>query len=90
MLAILGETERTKDWAERASIMEPDDFYLNYNLACAYAVLGETELALDRLEQVLSPSLLRSQKEFMLHDSDLDKVRDHPRFIALIKKLRID
>ena len=90
LLAILGETERTKDWAERASIMEPDDFYLNYNLACAYAVLGETELALDRLEQVLSPSLLRSQKEFMLHDSDLDKLRDHPRFIALIKKLRID
>ena len=90
LLAILGETERTKDWAERASIMEPDDFYLNYNLACAYAVLGETELALDRLEQVLSPSLLRSQKEFMLHDSDLDKVRDHPRFIALIKKRRID
>ena len=87
LLASLGETERTKDWAERASIIEPDDFYMHYNIACAFAILGETELALDRLERIMGPSTLRSLQEFMLHDSDLDMLRDHPRYEDIIRKL---
>ena len=90
LLALLGETERTKDWAERASIMEPDDFYLHYNLACAYSLLGEKDLALDRLENIFRPATLKSQREFMLHDSDLDVLRDHPRYLALLRQLRIE
>ncbi len=27
--------------AERAAIIEPDDFDMHYNLACAFALLGE-------------------------------------------------
>ena len=87
LLALLGETERTKDWAERAVIIEPDDFYMHYNLACAFAILGEKELALDRLEKSIGPSSLKSLKEFMLHDSDLDVLRDHPRYKALVARL---
>ena len=85
--AVLGEGERTKDWAERAIVIEPDDFYMHYNLACAFAILGEKELALDRLEQAMGPNVLKSLKEFMLHDSDLDVLRDHPRYKALIERL---
>ncbi len=87
LLALLGERDRTKDWAERAIIIEPDDFYMHYNLACAFAILGERELAMDRLERSLGPSSLKSLKEFMLHDSDLDVLRDHPRYHALLKRL---
>ena len=87
LLALLGETDRTKDWAERAIVIEPDDFYMHYNLACAFAILGEKELAMDRLEQALGPSSLKSLKEFMLNDSDLDVLRDCPRYIALLKRL---
>ncbi|MFN4141469.1 adenylate/guanylate cyclase domain-containing protein [Aestuariivirga sp.] len=87
LLAVLGETERTKDWAERASIIEPDDFYMHYNIACAFAILGEKELALDRLERIMGPATLRSLREFMLHDSDLDVLRDHPRYAGILKKL---
>ena len=87
LLAVLGEGERTKDWAERAIVIEPDDFYMHYNLACAFAILGEKELALDRLEQAMGPNVLKSLKEFMLHDSDLDVLRDHPRYKALIERL---
>jgi len=87
LLALLGETERTKDWAERAIVIEPDDFYLHYNLACAFAILGEKELAMDRLEQALGPSSLKSLKQFMLNDSDLDVLRGHPRYVALLKRL---
>ncbi|MCX7349612.1 MAG: adenylate/guanylate cyclase domain-containing protein, partial [Alphaproteobacteria bacterium] len=87
LLAVLGENDRTRDWAERASIIEPDDFYMHYNIACAYAILGETELALDRLERIMGPSTLRSLQEFMLHDSDLDVLRDNPRFQDILKTL---
>jgi adenylate cyclase len=90
LLAALGERERTRDWAERASIIEPEDFYLHYNLACAFAMLGEHDLALDRLESILTPNSLRSQKEYMLHDSDLEPLRGHPRYVALVKSLRIE
>jgi adenylate cyclase len=87
LLAVLGETDRTKDWAERAVIIEPDDHYMHYNLACAFAILGEVELALDRLAQALGPRSVTSLKEYMLNDSDLDVLRDHPRYAAILKSL---
>jgi adenylate cyclase len=87
LLAVLGEADRTKDWAERAVIIEPDDHYMHYNLACAFAILGEVELALDRLAQALGPRSVTSLKEYMLNDSDLDVLRDHPRYAAILKSL---
>lgn len=87
LLALLGESERTKDWAERAAIIEPDDFYMHYNLACAFAILGDRDLAMDRLEKSVGPGSLKSLKEFMLRDSDLDILRDHPRYKALLLRL---
>ncbi len=87
LLAVLGEPERTKDWAERASIIEPDDFYMHYNIACAFAILGEKDLALDRLERIMSPATLTSLRQFMLHDSDLDGLRGEPRYIEILKRL---
>lgn len=87
LLAYLGEYDRTRAWAERASILEPDDFYTQYNVACAYAVLGDKDEALDRLERIMMPPAPRSQHEFMMQDSDLDTLRDHPRYILLLKRL---
>lgn len=87
LLAMLGEVERTRDWAERATIIEPDDFYMHYNIACAFAILGDKELALDRLERIMGPQTLKSLQEFMLHDSDLDVLRDHPRYHEILKRL---
>ncbi|WP_373503342.1 tetratricopeptide repeat protein, partial [Aestuariivirga sp.] len=87
LLALLGETDRTRDWAERATIIEPDDFYMHYNLACAFAILGQKDLALDRLERIMKPNAITSLREFMLHDSDLDILRDHPRYLDIVKRL---
>jgi len=60
---------------------------MQYNLACAFAILGEQELALDRLEKAIGPESLKSLKEFMLNDSDLDVLRGHPRYLALLQRL---
>jgi hypothetical protein len=42
---------------------------------------------MDRLEKSVGPTSLKSLKEFMLHDSDLDVLRDHPRYKALLQRL---
>lgn len=86
LLAMLGERDRTKDWAERAAIIEPGDHYMYYNLACAFAGLGELDLAIDNLEQALGRQSLKSLMEFMLNDADLDVLRNHPRYLALVQR----
>jgi adenylate cyclase len=78
-LAHLGERERACDWAARALAIAPDDIYAYYNIACAYSILGDIEPALDLLEHVVR----RNTPEQMLwfdNDSDLDPLRNHPRF----------
>lgn len=88
LLAALGEADRTRDWADRAALIEPDDTHLHYNLACAYATLGDIERSLDRLEQAMSSNALESLQEYMKNDSDLDVVRSHPRYQALVERMK--
>ena len=74
-LAVLGETERAKDWAERAVLLDPDNMNMRYNLACAMiADLGDAETGLDLLERYFAKVGL----EFFgwaKADPDLDSVR---------------
>jgi adenylate cyclase len=82
-LATLGELDRAKSWAEHALLLDPNDTTLRYNLACAMVRAGETDYALDRLEQTLA----RSGRSMMLWaqtDNDLDALREHPRFKAIM------
>jgi hypothetical protein len=55
---------------------------LLYNLACAEAQLGETNAALDHLRAALgeSPSLA----EYAREDTDLEPIRDDPRFAEIV------
>ena len=49
-----------------------------YNVACFYPGLGETERAIDLLEQAVS--LGWGDRAWMENDSDLEPLRDEPRF----------
>jgi quercetin dioxygenase-like cupin family protein len=55
---------------------------LTYNLACAEARLGETDSAVEHLRAALElrPGLATLASE----DTDLDAIRDDPRFAALV------
>lgn len=57
---------------------EPGNAYLAYDLACAEALAGETDAALEHLSQAVGaePELRESARA----DSDLDAIRDDPRF----------
>jgi adenylate cyclase len=83
-LAALGETERARDWMDRALLIDPDNLQMRYNFACALAtLLNEPEAALD----MLGPALERDNG-LLLHglssDPDLDGLRDDPRFQAMV------
>jgi len=84
-LGRLGDTERAEAWAKRALAAEPDDPGVLYNVCCAYANMGKTDVALDCLEQAAKVGL--PGPEWLAHDSDLDPLRGHPRFQAVLASL---
>lgn len=80
-LFVLGEHDRAKEWAERALELNPDDPATRYNSACFFSKYGDFERALDLLENsVISRSWIEN-------DADLNPLRDHPRFAAIVASL---
>jgi len=81
----LGEKEKGLEWARRARRIDPDDPMLLYNLGCIHSLAGDLEEAVDCLERAASGGLL--QKGWYEHDGDLDPLRGHPRFRALLERM---
>ncbi|HEY5290184.1 MAG TPA: hypothetical protein VIJ59_09135, partial [Caulobacteraceae bacterium] len=83
-LAVLGEGERATEWMNRAVLIDPDNWVMRYNFACAVSVhLHDTESALELLGPVLAagrPRLVSGART----DPDLDSLRDDPRFQAML------
>ncbi|MCB1379465.1 MAG: tetratricopeptide repeat protein [Alphaproteobacteria bacterium] len=82
-LAVLGEFDLARQWANRALALDPDDRLARYNIACMYCYMGELDLAMALLEDVL-PQASHDLRSVALHDSDLDPLRTMPRFQALL------
>ncbi|MFM2286885.1 MAG: repeat-containing protein YrrB [Pseudomonadota bacterium] len=82
-LAHLGETERMREWIERATLLDPDNINQRYNLACVLIrVVGDHEAGLDLLATILAACGADSFN-WMGGDADLDPVREHARFKAM-------
>ena len=84
-LAALGDGARGLAWADRALAMDPDDSMVLYNVACIRALAGRVDEALDCAERAVATGL--RHKDWFLHDSNLDGIRQHPRFQALMTRL---
>ena len=84
-LAHLGERDRARDWAGRTLAMDPEDMNALYNIACVYSQLGDGDQPIKLLEQVF-PYLdaAAANRAWFEHDSDLDPLRDNPRFQELM------
>ena len=80
-LMILGESEPAKEWADRAYQLAPNDVATRYNLACFYAQIGDSEKALDFLENSIS------SRSWIENDPDLESLRGHPRFQGVLDAL---
>lgn len=81
-LVALGDREKGLAWARMARSMDPEDPMLLYNLGCIHALADDPEESLDCLERAVAAGL--TQKNWFLHDGDLDSVRDMPRFQTLM------
>ena len=86
VLARLGEVERAKQWNERAMSLAPDDDAILYNASCVFAVLGEEDQALAGLQRAIEAGLAGG--DWVSHDPDWERLRNHPRFQTLVQRLR--
>jgi adenylate cyclase len=82
-LAALGAIDRAKEWAERALATDPEDGLTKYNIACFCSLVGEHERAIDLLLELL-PNATNERKRWVRNDSDLDPIRNHPRFTEIL------
>jgi serine/threonine protein kinase/Flp pilus assembly protein TadD len=85
-LACSGERDRAEEWVNRALAIDSEEPSILYNSACVFSNIGSADKALDCLEKALAPSKGHWYRQWAAKDSDLDALRDLPRFQALMKK----
>jgi adenylate cyclase len=82
--ALLGEEERTREWIDRALLIDSDNLNMRYNFACVLSgFLHDTEGAIKMLRSVLS-RCGEYQVRIAESDTDFDVIRDDPRFRAML------
>lgn len=84
-LVAIGLKEQGLAWARIAIAQDPDEPMLLYNVGCIYSMAGEGEEAIEALERSVDRGL--TQRGWFQHDSNLDPVREHPRFRKLLERL---
>ncbi|MEN8223474.1 MAG: tetratricopeptide repeat protein [Acidobacteriota bacterium] len=80
-----GENREAIQWVKRAITLDPDEVAVLYNAACIYSELGKVEKGLEYFERAIGTGF--ASKEWIDNDTDLDSIRDHPRFQKALKKL---
>src|SRR5213078_4469782 len=85
VLIRLGKTKDSKQWTQQAMTLAPNDPLILYNAACNWALLGESDHALDGLERGLDAGV--AVGDWIRHDPDFASLRDHPRFQAIVKRI---
>jgi adenylate cyclase len=82
-LAALGDGNRAKEFIKRALLMDPDNLTMRWNLTCALSRhLGDKDAAIELLTSFVErtpPAMVK----YLRLDTDLDPIRDDPRFEAL-------
>jgi len=81
----LGDRQRALDWARRAYAIDPSDPGVLYNVACVYSLGGMIDEAIGCLDTAIANGF--GHREWLLHDGDLDAIREDSRFKALLEKL---
>ena len=80
-----GDRDKATEWAARALKANESDSMVLYNVACVYALGDMTVEALDCLDKAIQNGF--GHREWLENDSDLDSLRNDPRFQALLQKL---
>lgn len=81
-LSTLGEADKARKMAENALARGDEEPLVLYNVACFYALNGNGERCIELLELAVTRGW--GDRAWLETDSDLDLVRDDPRFRALL------
>ncbi len=81
-----GQVTRAMEWSQRSLDLYPDDPSALINAACVQARSGDKERALGLLERVFARGW--GKRDWVEHDPDYDGLRDDPRFVRLLEKLK--
>ena len=84
LLSRLGRHQRALELDRRLVRLAPEDVVARYNLACSLSMVGEVDAAVDALDAALR--LGYSDWAHLESDADLDAVRQHRGFDALLAK----
>jgi len=80
----LGQTGESVKWMSTSLKNAPMDSIIQYNGACFFSLAGDVEQALDHLEHCLI-KVGNISREWLEHDSDMDNIRNHPRYAEIIE-----
>ena len=78
-----GNAERGRAAMQEALERQPDEWQGAYNAACFEALAGEKDAALAHLQRALELDR-REVRRYAPEDSDLDSIRDDPRYAELL------
>ncbi len=81
-LHTLGEFEEAKTWMETSMQNSPRNSILTYNAASFYAMTGDIDKSLNYLKQAADTGCLNIS--WLAQDAGLKRIRDEPRFKALV------
>jgi adenylate cyclase len=82
-LTINGQRDEALREGTKALELSADDPMMLYNCSCLYARLGESARAVETLRQAITGGY--ENFGWMKHDPDLDPLRDHPEFKAMVE-----
>ncbi len=82
-LLLVGKNEEAKSEAAKAIELNPTDPLMQYNASCFYSRMGEKDLAIETLKNAMTAGY--QDYEWIKRDSDLDTIRNEPKFIELMK-----
>lgn len=80
--ARIGNAQRSREIAEQVIRYWPEGFSTWYNVACAYAVIGDIDAAIDALAKALRRG--SGNRGWIANDPDFDNLRADPRFQQLL------
>ncbi len=69
----------------RLALIKPENETIRYNLACSYALIGQTDNALKNLSEAVD--LGYADVDHLRNDNDLAVLKSDPRFQTLVRKL---
>ena len=84
-LVQIGEFEKARLWAERALDTDRHEPAVLYNVACAYSMMNELDLAIELLVEAVDNGF--GYRAWLENDNTLEALRQDPRFQQLLRRL---